>query len=40
VEVRLTPNHLQALRVRSRKGYYAPLKEIPPTAFPTRPRSQ
>ena len=40
VEVRLTPSHLQALRVRSRKGYYAPLKELPPTAFPTRPRSQ
>ena len=40
VEVKLTASHLQALRVRSRKGYYAPLKELPPTAFPTRPRSQ
>jgi len=40
VEVKLRPSHLQALRVRSRKGYYAPLKELPPTAFPTRPRSQ
>ena len=40
VEVRLTPSHLQTLRVRARKGYYAPLKELPPTAFPTRPRSQ
>jgi VWFA-related protein len=40
VEVRLTPNHLQTLRVRSRKGYYAPLREAPPAAFPTRPRAQ
>lgn len=40
VDVRLTPTHLQALRVRARRGYYAPLKDLPPTAVPTRPRSQ
>jgi Ca-activated chloride channel homolog len=40
VEVRLTPAHLQALRVRARKGYYAPLKDLRLTVVPTRPRSQ
>jgi Ca-activated chloride channel family protein len=33
VEVRLTPTHLQALRLRARRGYYAPLKDVPPTAI-------
>jgi Ca-activated chloride channel family protein len=33
VEVRLTPGHLQALRIRSRRGYYAPLRDVPPTAI-------
>jgi hypothetical protein len=33
VEVRLTPTHLQTLRIRSRRGYYAPLKDVPPTAI-------
>ena len=37
LEVKLAPGHLQALRVRSRKGYYAPLKEAAPTA--ARPSS-
>jgi Ca-activated chloride channel family protein len=32
VEVRLNPSHLQTLRVRSRRGYYAPLRDVPPTA--------
>jgi Ca-activated chloride channel homolog len=39
VEVRLLPDHLQALRVRSREGYYAPLKEAPPAVAPARPGS-
>ena len=39
VEVKLLPAHLQALRVRARKGYYAPLREAPPTAAPVRPSS-
>lgn len=33
VEVRLNPSHLQALRVRARRGYYAPLRDVPPTAI-------
>jgi Ca-activated chloride channel family protein len=32
VDVRLNPSHLQTLRVRSRRGYYAPLRDVPPTA--------
>lgn len=37
VEVRLKPGHLQTLRVRARKGYYAPLKDVPPSAVIARP---
>lgn len=37
VEVKLTPGHLQALRIRARKGYYAPLKDLPPSAVIARP---
>jgi Ca-activated chloride channel homolog len=37
VEVKLTPGHLQALRIRARKGYYAPLKDLPPSAIIARP---
>ena len=33
VEVRLNPSHLQTLRVRARRGYYAPLRDVPPTAI-------
>ena len=33
VEVRLNPGHLQTLRVRARRGYYAPLRDVPPTAI-------
>jgi Ca-activated chloride channel homolog len=33
VEVRLTPAHLHSLRVRARRGYYAPLRDVPPTAI-------
>jgi VWFA-related protein len=29
LEVRLNGDHLQALKVRARKGYYAPLRESP-----------
>ncbi len=39
VEVKLSPSHLQTLRVRSRRGYYAPLKEAAPTSAPARPNS-
>lgn len=38
LEVRLVPEHLQHLRVRSRKGYYAPFREEPPAA--SRPGSR
>jgi Ca-activated chloride channel homolog len=38
LEVRLVPEHLQHLRVRSRKGYYAPFREGPPAA--SRPGSR
>lgn len=37
LDVRLLPNHLQHLRVRSRKGYYAPLKGVPPAGSAPRP---
>ncbi len=41
LEVRLVPEHLQHLRVRSRKGYYAPYQEGAPAAAPvSRPGSQ
>ena len=40
VEVRLTPSHLQALRIRARRGYYAPLKDVPPTAILGGPRGR
>ena len=33
VDVRLNPSHLQTLRVRARRGYYAPLRDVPPTAI-------
>jgi Ca-activated chloride channel family protein len=33
VEVRLNPSHLHTLRVRARRGYYAPLRDVPPTAI-------
>ena len=40
IDVRLKPEHLKSLRVRSRKGYYAPLKDVPPTAVIARPGAQ
>jgi Ca-activated chloride channel family protein len=40
VDVRLSRAHLQALRLRSRKGYYAPLKDGSPAGVPAgQPRS-
>jgi VWFA-related protein len=40
IEVRLTGEALQNLRVRSRKGYYAPLKDVIPVATTAGPRSR
>ena len=39
VEVKLLPDHLQSLRVRSREGYYAPFREAAAPAAPGRPGS-
>jgi Ca-activated chloride channel family protein len=40
IDIRLTAPHLQALRVRARKGYYAPLKEPTPVVTSAGPRSR
>jgi Ca-activated chloride channel family protein len=40
IDIRLTAPHLQSLRVRARKGYYAPLKETTPVVTSAGPRSQ
>ena len=39
IDIRLAPK-FQALRVRARKGYYAPLRELTPVATTAGPRSQ
>jgi Ca-activated chloride channel homolog len=39
IDVRLSKPYLQSLRIRSRKGYYAPLKDVPVTTT-AGPRSQ
>jgi hypothetical protein len=39
IDIRLSPKY-QTLRVRARKGYYAPLKELTPVATTAGPRSQ
>jgi Ca-activated chloride channel family protein len=39
VDIRLAPRY-QALRVRARKGYYAPLKELTPVTTSAGPRSR
>jgi Ca-activated chloride channel family protein len=41
VDVRLMPAHLQSLRLRTRRGYYAPLKDVVPAdTLAGRPRSR